>query len=154
MAAPSDEPAALDEPAPEIVVGDAHGEGHHHGAKAGAMGVHLGLREIEWIFALDRTRRDVVANRVAHHFTAGIHEQHQLWLWDIPARIAPDANRATGSDYAAGCCLQEDLGTIRIVNPVIHIALGRLLHPSVARPQVGHARCPHFLGVNWGSQGH
>src|SRR5215218_7088204 len=77
-------------------------------AEAGAPGVHLRLREVQRVFALDAARRHVVADGVTDDLAVAVDRESQLRLRHVPGRVAPDRDLLAGSGNAARRRLKED----------------------------------------------
>ena len=127
------------------------GQRDHRAQRAG-VAVHLGLREVERVLALDIAAADVVADRVAYGLCVWIHDQRQFRFRHAPVAIAPQPDPIVGADDLAPDRLEKDLGTFSLIHPDVNLLRLRLPHPGLPAPGIGDTCCPHFLLIHWRQQ--
>ena len=107
----------------------------------------LRLGEVERVRAFDVACGDVVADRRAEQLTVRVQHECQLRFGHSPRGIGADADRRAGADGAtAACVLQEQLGTLGVVDEAVHVARldPALVDASVAAPLVRDAGGPRL----------
>ncbi len=80
---------------------------HDAWAERATPAVNLGLRKVEWIFALDIARAHVIADGVSEDSATRIDGQGDLWLWHVPCRITANAHLSGGPSHSAGSALES-----------------------------------------------
>src|SRR6185436_17966137 len=120
----------------------------HDGRADGAAAVvHLGLRQVERVVALDVARGDVVARAVADDLEIAIQDQRELGLRHVPLGVAPHPNvhAVAHGTYADG--LEEQLRAVGDVHLLIDVFYRRFVRARLATAFVGNAARPNFLVV-------
>ena len=111
--------------------------------------VDLRLRQIQEVLAFDVARAHVVADRAADDLPARVDHERKLRLRHAPRRVAPNADRLAGRHDFLRQRLEENLGPLRVVDPVVRRrAEVGLLHARGLAAQVRHAGSPHFLPLD------
>ena len=83
--------------------GSGSGESSTHGPRGARAVVDFGLRQVERVFAFDVSAADVVADRAADDFPAGVQRECEFGFGNVPGRVLAQPNglaRADGCDGA------------------------------------------------------
>src|SRR5258708_38154058 len=89
--------------------------------------VNLGLRQIEWVLALNIARAHIIANGVADDPAWGAHHQSQLWLRHRPMSIGANPYLAACAHRSARRGLEKQFRSFCRIDAIVKISSASVL---------------------------
>src|SRR5215212_765936 len=107
--------------------------------------VDLGLGEIQRILAFYIARGDVVAGGVTDDLHPAVDDQNEFGLWHVPTAVPADAHPVPRADEPPPEGLEEELGPLGVVDPLVGVRVRRLQLAGLPAAQVGHPAGPDLM---------
>ena len=149
-------PAGADDPHLDADLLPRRGRADRHEARADAAAavIHLGLRQVERVRALDAARGHVVAEDERLQLSVRPGNRAEFRLGHVPVRVSPDAELLSGADRGARRSLDEQLRPPGAEDSIVNVAaVDGLFPPRLAAAGEGHAGGPHGLQIQWCQNG-
>src|SRR5713226_1418823 len=124
------------------------------GAQGATIVVHLGLRQVKRVFALNIASAHVIADGVADDLQLRGDDQCQFRFRHTPLAVTADMDSAARTDDAMRIGFEEQLRPRRGIDQIVKPSRAfRLALASLLTTLVSHSGCPHFLLVDRGQEG-